>query len=95
MTPAEKQELIQKITDLIDRELAVRECEPNPEKPPETDPIELLTVKQCAERVKGLSEHAIRSLAKSGEIPYITVGKSKMLIGKDDLMAYVKNCLKS
>lgn len=89
MTLAEKQEITGKIKELLD-ELETRESETNPVEPPQSEPMEFLTVKQCAALVKGFSEHAIRTLAKSGKIPYKIVGKRKMLIRKDNLMTYVK-----
>ena len=48
-------------------------------------PVEMLTIKECAEAVTGLSEHTIRQLVAQEKIPYIRTGKGKrgkMLISK-------------
>ena len=51
----------------------------------------MLTVKECTEAVKGLSEHTVRKLIKQGKLPYLRTGdgvNGKMLINKADLLAY-------
>ena len=40
-------------------------------------PGEMLTIKECAEAVTGLSEHTIRQLVAQEKIPYIRTGKGK------------------
>ena len=55
------------------------------------DAVEMLTIKECTEAVKGLSEHTVRKLIKQGKLPYLRAGdgvKGKMLINKADLLAY-------
>ena len=62
---------------------------PAPEKKPEK--VKMLTVKECTEAVKGLSEHTVRKLIKQGKLPYLRTGdgvNGKMLINKADLLAY-------
>lgn len=59
----------------------------------ENVPVEMLTVKECAEAVSGLSEHTIRQLVAQEKIPYIRTGKGKrgkILISKSALMEYLK-----
>lgn len=56
-----------------------------------SDAVEMLTVKECTEAVKGLSEHTVRKLIKQGKLPYLRTGdgvKGKILINKADLLAY-------
>ena len=53
--------------------------------------MEMLTVRECTEAVKGLSEHTVRKLIKQGKLPYLRTGdgvNGKMLINKADLLAY-------
>lgn len=61
------------------------------EKNPES-PVEMLTIKECAEAVTGLSEHTIRQLVAQEKIPYIRTGKGKrgkILISKAALLEYL------
>ncbi|MCI5794773.1 MAG: plasmid recombination protein [Ruminococcus sp.] len=65
----------------------------DPEQVPEvsTGAVEMLTVKECTEAVRGLSEHTVRKLIKQGKLPYLRTGdgvNGKMLINKADLLAY-------
>ena len=56
-----------------------------------SDAVEMLTVKECTEAVKGLSEHTVRKLIRQGKLPYLRTGdgvNGKMLINKADLLAY-------
>ena len=60
-------------------------------KNPES-PVEMLTIKECAEAVTGLSEHTIRQLVAQEKIPYIRTGKGKrgkILISKAALLEYL------
>ncbi|MGN1089438.1 MAG: helix-turn-helix domain-containing protein [Huintestinicola sp.] len=60
-------------------------------KNPES-PVEMLTIKECAEAVAGLSEHTIRQLVAQEKIPYIRTGKGKrgkILISKAALLEYL------
>lgn len=53
--------------------------------------VEVLTIKECTEAVKGLSEHTVRKLIAQGKLPYMRAGdgqRGKMLINKADLLAY-------
>ena len=57
-----------------------------------TAPVEMLTIKECAEAVTGLSEHTIRQLVAQEKIPYIRTGKGKrgkILISKAALLEYL------
>ena len=62
-------------------------------KNPES-PVEMLTIKECAEAVTGLSEHTIRQLVAQEKIPYIRTGKGKrgkILISKAALLGYLES----
>lgn len=55
-------------------------------------PVEMLTIKECAKAVTGLSEHTIRQLVAQEKIPYIRTGKGKrgkILISKAALLEYL------
>ena len=91
MTRNEKQEIITQIAALLAQlidsaETSVNAAENAPEKP-----VEMLTVKECAAAVKGLSEHTVRQLVAQNKIPYIRTGQGKngkILISKSALLAY-------
>ena len=91
MTRNEKQEIITQIATLLARlvdteEMSVKASENAPEKP-----VEMLTVKECAAAVKGLSEHTVRQLVVQNKIPYIRTGQGKngkILISKSALLTY-------
>ena len=56
------------------------------------EPVEMLTIKECTEVAKGLSEHTIRQLVAQGKIPYIRTGqgkRGKILIPKTALFEYI------
>ena len=48
----------------------------------------MLTIKEAAKLVQGLTEYRVRELCKSGELPCIMAGK-KYLINKDTLYKFL------
>lgn len=89
MTTNRKNELIAQLVNIlselieVDSDNKVTEVSKNA--------VEMLTVKECTEAVKGLSEHTVRKLIKNGKLPYLRTGEGvngKMLINKADLLAY-------
>ena len=53
--------------------------------------VEMLTIKECTNAVKGLSEHTVRQLVAQGKIPYVRTGvgkRGKILISKAALLEY-------
>lgn len=53
--------------------------------------VELLTIKESAELIDGLSEHTVRQLVKQGKVKSIRTGEGKngkILVNKADLIAY-------
>ena len=54
-----------------------------------TNPVEMLTIKECTEVVRGLSEHTVRQLVAQGKVKYIRTGqgkRGKILVNKEDLV---------
>ena len=50
--------------------------------------IIMLTIKEAAALVDGLTEYRVRQLCKSGELPTVKAGK-KYLINKDILLRFL------
>lgn len=56
-------------------------------------PIEMLTIKECAKLIPGLSVHSVRKLVHQDKIKSIRAGegmRGKYLINKDSLIDYLK-----
>ncbi|MDE7289376.1 MAG: helix-turn-helix domain-containing protein [Oscillospiraceae bacterium] len=90
MTTNSKQELISKIVTLLNELIEIEEK--SSDILPTDKKVEMLTVKECTELVKGLSEHTVRQLIKQDKIPYVRAGKGKrgkILINKTDLLDYL------
>ena len=66
-----QQEVIDRILDLL-TELV--DDEPA-EKQAKTPPVEMLTIKECTEAVRGISEHTVRKLVAQGRVRYIRTGE--------------------
>ena len=52
-------------------------------------PVEMLTIKECTQAVKGLSEHTVRQLVAQNKVKYIRTGqgkRGKILINKGELL---------
>lgn len=93
MTSMEKKQLIAQMTNLLERLIEVKSTEPEPKPEPSIDkPIEMLTVKECAALVEGLSEHIVRQLVAQEKIVYVRAGagkRGKILISKKSLLEYL------
>lgn len=53
--------------------------------------VEMLTIKESAELIDGLSEHTVRQLVKQGKVKSVRTGegeRGKILVNKADLLAY-------
>lgn len=90
MTLQEKKELIKALGVFLETTIETEELQPV--KSAEDETIEMLTIKECKEVAKGLSEHAIRQLVIQGKIPCLRVGKSKrgkILIAKKDFLNFL------
>ena len=84
-----------KQTELIDRilDLLTELVDDEPaEKQVKTPPMEMLTIKECTEAVRGISEHTVRKLIAQGRVRYIRTGegkRGKILISKQSLLDYL------
>lgn len=89
MTTNRKNELIAQLVSILSE--LIETDDSNNVAEVKSEAVEMLTVKECTEAVKGLSEHTVRKLIKQGKLPYLRAGdgvKGKMLINKADLLAY-------
>ncbi|MCM1327999.1 MAG: helix-turn-helix domain-containing protein [Ruminococcus sp.] len=87
----DKQAIISQIVILLSQLSETEDEKPTAAVSTEDKPVEMLTVKECTEVVKGLSEHTVRQLVAQEKIPYIRTGqgkRGKILISKDALIAY-------
>ena len=87
----EKNELILQIAELLRQLIPVDNVAPTKvENKPEIP--ELLTIKECAALIPGLSEHTVRQLVKRGQIAYMRSGageRGKILVYKSSLLKYL------
>ena len=91
MTTNRKNELIAQLVNILSE--LIEADDSNNVAEVKSEAVEMLTVKECTEAVKGLSEHTVRKLIKQGKLPYLRTGdgvNGKMLINKADLLAYFK-----
>ena len=89
MTTNRKNELIAQLVSILSELIEANDPEQVSEI--KSDAVEMLTVKECTEAIKGLSEHTVRKLIAQGKLPYMRAGDGqcgKMLINKSDLLAY-------
>lgn len=87
MTDERKQDILKQITTL----LSSLDEPPKTDLPAAPEKIEMLTIKECCEVVKGLNEYTVRQLIARKEIPSIRTGKGKngkILVPKAALIAY-------
>lgn len=84
-----REELIATITTLL-ASVAEEKTAPR-EQTTQPNTVEMLTVKECCEVVKGLNEYTVRQLIAREALPYIRCGqgkRGKILIPKAALFAY-------
>ena len=92
MTMRNKQELIQQVVNLLNALIEVEE-HPTTAPPPNNAQVEMLTIKECAQQISGLSEHTIRQLVLQNKLPHIRTGqgqRGKILIPKSALLEYLR-----
>lgn len=93
MNLTEKQQIISQIAQLLERLIEIQPLESTPKpQSTETQPLEMLTVKECAALVNGLSEHTIRQLVAQGKVEFIRAGsgvRGKILVSKASLLKYL------
>ena len=84
-----------KQTEIIDRilDLLTELVDDKPANPQvKTPQMEMLTIKECTEAVRGISEHTVRKLVAQGRVRYIRTGegeRGKILISKQSLLDYL------
>lgn len=92
MTITQKKKIVDNILELLiqlteDEENSV----PQAIKAPTSNKVEMLTIKESAELISGLSEHTVRLLVKQGKVKSVRTGEGrngKILVNKADLLAY-------
>ncbi len=89
MTLKEKENLISQFIVFVNN--IPTECDTQIPAVAQNERVELLTVKECAKEISGLSEHTVRQLAAQGKLPHIRSGagkRGKILIPKSALLEY-------
>ena len=93
MTLYQKKELIRQLTELLEKIIDVQEAEQaTAPEPSEDKPLEMLTVKECAALVDGLSENTVRQLVAQNKIAHVRAGagcNGKILVSKVSLLKYL------
>lgn len=93
MTLKQKNNLIAEIVALLEKSIVVEENNPKQQVcTAQSQPLEMLTVKECSQVVNGLSEHTVRQWVAQGLIPYIRTGqgkRGKILISKSALLNFL------
>ncbi len=92
MTTTEKKAIVDNILELLIQLTEDGEnSAPQTTKAPTTDKVEMLTIKESAALISGLSEHTVRQLVAQNKIKYIRTGegvRGKILVNKADLLDY-------
>ena len=93
MTLLKKKELITQIVQLLEQLIEAETSEPASRPTPlAEEPVEMLTVKECAALVNGLSEHTVRQLVAQDKVTYVRAGsgvRGKILVSKASLLKYL------
>lgn len=88
-----KKQIISQIVLLLEQLIESQPSEPAPQSVlTETQPLEMLTVKECAELVNGLSEHTVRQLVAQDKVAFVRAGsgvRGKILVSKASLLKYL------
>ncbi|MBP0982750.1 MAG: helix-turn-helix domain-containing protein [Oscillospiraceae bacterium] len=90
MTSAKREDIIAAMSSLLEQ---LVDSEPPKAEPTTAAPekVEMLTIKECTEAVKGLNEYTVRQLIARKEIPSIRTGqgkRGKILVPKAALLRY-------
>ena len=93
MNLTEKQQIISQIVLLLEQLIETHSPEPaSCPTPLAEEPVEMLTVKECAALVNGLSEHTVRQLVAQDKVAYVRAGsgvRGKILVNKASLLKYL------
>ena len=87
MSHEKTQEILQQISILLN---SLNESKTEP-KETKQEKVEMLTVRECSEVIKGLNEYTVRQLIARKEIPSVRTGQGKngkILVPKAALVAY-------
>lgn len=87
MTNDEKKAIIASILQMLDR------LSDDSEQSVQAKPVEMLTITECTELVRGLSAHTVRRLVAQNKVKHIRTGegkRGKILVNKDDLLAFLQ-----
>lgn len=87
MTTTRKKEIVDNILELL---ILLTEDGEN-SAPQTTDKVEMLTIKESAALISGLSEHTVRQLVRQGKVKSVRTGEGrngKILVNKSDLLTY-------
>ena len=90
MTNTKREEIIAAMSSLLEQ--LVENEPPKAETTAVPEKVEMLTIKECTEAVKGLNEYTVRQLIARKEIPSIRTGlgkRGKILISKAALWEYL------
>lgn len=92
MTTTQKKEIVDNILELL---IQLTEdggnSVPQITATPTADKVEMLTIKESAALINGLSEHTVRQLVAQNKVKYVRTGegkRGKILVNKADLIAY-------
>lgn len=93
MTNERKEQILDQILELMTAVAYDREPEIVSENKKSNAPekVEMLTIKESAALIGGLSEHTVRKLVKQGKVKSVRTGEGKngkILVNKADLVAY-------
>ena len=93
MTLLKKKELITQIAQLLEQLIEAETPASIPQQnQSDTQQLEMLTVKECAELVNGLSEHTVRQLVAQDKVAFVRAGsgvRGKILVSKASLLKYL------
>lgn len=93
MNLTEKKQIISQIAQLIEQLIDAETPTSAPQQnQSDTQPIEMLTVKECAALVNGVSEHTVRQLVAQDKVAYVRAGsgvRGKILVSKASLLNYL------
>lgn len=92
MTTKQKKEIVDNILDLLIRLTEDGDTSiPQTSKAPASSKVEMLTIKESAALISGLSEHTVRQLVRQGKVKSVRTGagrNGKILVNKADLVEY-------
>ena len=87
-----KQELIQQVVNMLNTMIEVEEL-PSAPPPLSNEQVEMLTIKECAQQINGLSEHTVLQLVLQNKLPHIRMEqdkRGKILVSKSALPDYLR-----